>query len=233
MLNTSLLELLHFLGGGVCHQLPERSLHVAGTVTPLCARCTGTFIGAAAGLLVVVLLRRLRASLLPRWPMLAIFAAFFLAWGLDGLNSYLTLFPGLPHLYEPNNTLRLITGTLEGLALSLILWPVVASALWAKPEPTLAIHYRELFVTALAAVAFAALLATEPSALVYAGALVSVLGMLAIFGLLNALLLAVILHREATISSRRQAAAMLAGVLLLGAAELTLLSLLRHWLLGF
>ena len=70
---------------------------------------------------------------LPAPRYIAVFAAFMVAWGLDGANSYLTLFSGLPHLYEPHNMLRLLTGTLEGLALSAFLVPVLNITMWAGP----------------------------------------------------------------------------------------------------
>ena len=74
-----------------------------------------------------------RANRLPRRRYLALFAGFFLAWGFDGLNSYLTLFPVLPHLYQPLNLLRLVTGTLEGLAISAVFLPMLNPTLWASP----------------------------------------------------------------------------------------------------
>lgn len=33
----------------VCHQRPERSFHTAGVQWPVCARCSGLYLGAAAG----------------------------------------------------------------------------------------------------------------------------------------------------------------------------------------
>lgn len=35
------------MGSLVCHQLPTRSFHVGGVVLPVCARCTGIYVGAA------------------------------------------------------------------------------------------------------------------------------------------------------------------------------------------
>ena len=36
-------------GSIVCHQIPERSFHIAGVQLPVCARCTGLYAGALAG----------------------------------------------------------------------------------------------------------------------------------------------------------------------------------------
>jgi uncharacterized membrane protein len=38
---------LYGVGAVVCHQLPERSFHVWGAQLPVCARCTGIYLGAA------------------------------------------------------------------------------------------------------------------------------------------------------------------------------------------
>ena len=35
------------LGASICHQRPERSFVVSGTPLPVCARCTGLYLGAA------------------------------------------------------------------------------------------------------------------------------------------------------------------------------------------
>ena len=41
----------YLVGSLICHQRPERSFHVAGAQLPVCARCTGLYLGAALGLL--------------------------------------------------------------------------------------------------------------------------------------------------------------------------------------
>ncbi|MDC3982814.1 DUF2085 domain-containing protein [Polyangium jinanense] len=43
---------LDALFAAMCHQIPERTLVLAGVVMPLCSRCAGIFAGAAAGALV-------------------------------------------------------------------------------------------------------------------------------------------------------------------------------------
>lgn len=41
---------LYAVGAVVCHQLPERSFFLDGTQLPVCARCTGLYVGGLAGL---------------------------------------------------------------------------------------------------------------------------------------------------------------------------------------
>ena len=49
--------------------------------------------------------------------------------GIDGFNSFL-LDLGLPHLYQPNNLLRLATGLATGLALATLTLPAINHLFW-------------------------------------------------------------------------------------------------------
>jgi len=40
---------IYAIGMVVCHQKPERSFHLWGAQLPVCARCTGIYLGAALG----------------------------------------------------------------------------------------------------------------------------------------------------------------------------------------
>lgn len=57
-------------GGLVCHQLPERSFHWGAWQFPVCARCTGLYLSAVAGLATWAIVRMGRGRPLhvqPRW----------------------------------------------------------------------------------------------------------------------------------------------------------------------
>jgi uncharacterized membrane protein len=43
------------IGHAICHQLPLRSFHVWGAALPVCARCTGLYVGAAVTSLAVLI----------------------------------------------------------------------------------------------------------------------------------------------------------------------------------
>ena len=53
----------YLIGSVLCHQRPERSFHTAGVVWPVCARCTGLYLGGALG--GVWVLARWRRALRP------------------------------------------------------------------------------------------------------------------------------------------------------------------------
>lgn len=179
----------------VCHRLPDRSFHLAGRQLPLCARCTGTFLGAFWGFL--ALMTKGRASRLPPVKVLILLVGFIVLMGVDGLNSYLSLFPGLPHLYEPRNTLRLIAGSLYGLTLSILVFPVFNFTLWKEPKPNEAVRgFKELSLLLLGTLFIFLIVGAEIDALLYPLALASALGVLLIFTLVNSLLVLVVSGRE-------------------------------------
>lgn len=181
----------------VCHRLPERTFAFAGRALPLCARCSGTYLGALTGLLILAARGRGRAGRLPPRRYLLVLGVFALAWAVDGANSFLTFFPGAPSLYEPRNILRLITGTLEGLALAAVLLPVLNLTLWRSPEPAPSIrNWRDLAWMLVGGAVVVALVSSEWPALLYPLAVLSGLTIVALLGVVNTLLALIVLRRD-------------------------------------
>src|SRR3990170_8977714 len=85
------------VGYAVCHRIDLRSFHLGERALPLCARCTGIYLGAMVTLAVFPLAGRGRSASFPGKAILAAFAVFGAGFAVDGINSYLSLFPGLPH----------------------------------------------------------------------------------------------------------------------------------------
>jgi uncharacterized membrane protein len=50
-LQYALSAAVYHIGSLICHQLPERSFYFWGAQMPVCARCTGLYVGAAAAAL--------------------------------------------------------------------------------------------------------------------------------------------------------------------------------------
>jgi uncharacterized membrane protein len=83
----------------ICHQIPERSFHVAGHQFAVCSRCTGLYAGFALAALIYPLARSLKRSDTPRriWlilaavPLLIDFAlGYFSVWENTHLSRFLT-----------------------------------------------------------------------------------------------------------------------------------------------
>lgn len=153
-----IISLAHWFGSAVCGQLAEHTYYVGGVPLPLCARCTGMYIGALTGL-VFFSWRHPRSASLPRSWIVVFLLLFFFLWAADGLNSLLASFPALPHLYPPANTLRLITGALMGITLASLLFVVFNSILWTNvnPAPILASPGELITLIGLSALVVAAI----------------------------------------------------------------------------
>jgi uncharacterized membrane protein len=222
------LDILDLLGAGVCGQIPSHSFIIGGRQLPLCARCTGTYLGALLGFWGLAVLRRWRASGLPPNRVLASLASFTFLWVVDGLNSFLNLFSNAPHLYQPHNLLRLITGILQGLTLSIIVYPVFSSLLWKETSPERVIrNWRELGYFLIPAALLIWIVQTQAGFLLYPVATLSILGVLAMLTLVNTMIVLIVARRESKAESWRDAFSPLLLGLLATLLELSVLGLLR------
>jgi uncharacterized membrane protein len=145
LINTppGILGKLDAIAYAVCHRIAERSFHIGSIQLPLCARCSGMYLGAVTGL-VFQSVRGWKGSKAPRWGMIAILLVFVVAFGIDGANSYLYLLkqlrpgilPQIPNIYIPNNTLRLLTGSGMGLVIAAMLFPAFNQSIWTDYADT-------------------------------------------------------------------------------------------------
>jgi uncharacterized membrane protein len=119
------------VGYAVCHRIDGRSFHIGDREMPLCARCTGMYLGAMLALVYQAVLAPRRGRMLP-WRAWIPLSLFVVAFGVDGLNSYGHLVPELhiPSLYEPQNWLRLLTGSGMGLVMMIAVYPVFNQTVW-------------------------------------------------------------------------------------------------------
>src|SRR5688572_19568285 len=78
-------------GFAVCHQIHTHSFTIGGHQLPLCARCTGMYLGALVTLVLLSRLRR-KAVRLPARGVLPALGLFFGVMMLDGINSTLQTF---------------------------------------------------------------------------------------------------------------------------------------------
>jgi uncharacterized membrane protein len=115
--------IINWLGFAVCHQLPARTFHYGLDALPICARCTGIYVGLLAGLVYLIAANRKRESGFPPWWALAFGVVGIGLMGIDGVSSYAGWRP-------TSNELRLITGLLAGSALPLVLLPMFNYQAW-------------------------------------------------------------------------------------------------------
>ena len=202
----TMLGKAHLVGYAICHQIPERSYHIDGHQLPLCARCTGIYMGALSGFVLMRVWGRKRAGGLPPVPITLVFVGFIIMLGIDGINSYFTFFPDMPHLYEPRNWLRLTTGTLEGLALSAFVYPVFNYSLWRDAMQTPSVRsFKELALMVLVGGVVVGLIVLELPLLLYPLAILSTLGVLLMLGAINTMIVLALTRREGTALTWQQA----------------------------
>lgn len=128
----SLLEKLHLITGGVCAQRPAHSYYMDGQMLPVEARMVGIFSGFALTWFFLWFIGRGRAGRLPRIPLLITLGSMVAVMALDGLNA--TFYDlGWPILYQPQNWLRLLTGTLSGIGLAGLIQPIFNYTAWKLP----------------------------------------------------------------------------------------------------
>jgi uncharacterized membrane protein len=97
----------------LCHQLPERSLHLEGQKLAVCSRCTGLYFGFALGVLLYPLARSLKRVDTPRlqWLLLATVPVIF-DWSLTVLG-----------LWENTHLSRFLTGALFSVVAAVYIVP--------------------------------------------------------------------------------------------------------------
>jgi uncharacterized membrane protein len=124
-----LADLLHWMGYGLCHQLPERSFFGGGTQLPVCVRDTGIYLGVPLSLIwIAILHRRSHPRGFPSPLGWVAIAAMVGVMAIDGVTEYVGLRP-------TTNEIRLMTGLLCGYAIGAVLEPMLADEVWLRGSP--------------------------------------------------------------------------------------------------
>lgn len=217
----------------VCHRIGSHSFTIGGRQLPLCARCSGTFIGALVGFFgQAVVLRRRRASEFPSALVIFFLVGFTIFWASDGLNSYMNLIGG-PYLYEPQNWLRLTTGALNGLTMSALIYPVFNFTLWRNHVSERNIRtLRDLGVLLLLEAGLVGLVLAQCSFLLYPLALLSALGVLALLTSVNSMLVLMLVRRENVVETWREAAIPLLAGFTVALIQIGAIDVVRYALTG-
>ncbi len=104
-IHNPVFHAVYISGDYMCHQHADRSFFINGNQMPYCARCTGTFLGLAFGLLIAAYYR-VRIGFV-------LYLLLLLPLALDGTIQLITP-------YESNNLMRIITGMLMGTFSALV-----------------------------------------------------------------------------------------------------------------
>jgi hypothetical protein len=215
-----------------------RSFHIGARQFPMCARCSGQFLGALLALGYQALFGRRRIGR-PGWPVIALLVLFFLAYAIDGLNSYLHLapmmkiLPDIPRPYEPNNTLRLLTGTGVGLLIGAALFPAFNSTVWRNPDPRPALGNLVSFGgLLLLALGLDGLLLLEIPWIMYPMAILSALATLTLLGMVYTIVVLMLFRQENRTEHISQLAMPIIGGLGIAVLQIAVIDFLRYLLTG-
>lgn len=222
-----------WIGAGICHRITSRTFTVYGRQLPLCARCTGIYLGIVLSFLILILAGRGRRVNMPKMPILLAMLGLVAIMGIDGVNSYTHFFPNFPHVYEPRNWLRLVTGMGAGLAMGIFVFPALTQTLWQDQEykPVLN-NFGELMLLFLVAGITIALVLSNQPAILYVLGLVSAAGVLLILTTINVVMLLTLMKKDGRAVNWRDTAVPLSIALIIAIAQVSLITLMRLNLLG-
>jgi uncharacterized membrane protein len=222
------------VGYAVCHRIDARSFHLGERQIPVCARCTGQYLGAMLGLVYLSLFRSKRSGR-PGWGVIGILIGFVLAYGIDGVNSYLHLIPGLSrfYIYEPSNFLRLITGTGLGLGISIMLYPAFNETVWKVRDrrPVIEGTHDFIFLLLLGGLVDILVLTGNPWIL-YPFALISAGGVLVLLTLVYTMVTVMIIKKEKCFDDVKTLVYPLIAGFIVTIIQISLLDTIRYFITG-
>ncbi len=192
------------VGYAICHQIAVRSFQIGTAVMPLCARCTGIYLGVVTGLLFMFISGRRKVCQLPGRNVALVLSVFIVVMVIDGVNSYIHLFPGGTGVYEPHNWLRLVTGIYCGFAVINLVYPVFNGVIWQEPQDARAIQNLQELAGLCAVLGFVVLLVlSERPTFLFILALASVFGVIAMLTMIGTVLFVSLLKLENSFRSWR------------------------------
>ena len=234
LLNTpvGLLGKADAIGYAVCHRIDLRSFHLGNRQMPLCARCTGMYLGSMLGLAYQAAFGKRRTGM-PPWRIIAVLGVLATAFGVDGVNSYLYLFLDKPLLYLPNNTLRLLTGTGMGIVIILALYPVFNQTVWKELNPRRPVSGLRSLAALLGLAALLDFIVLQENPVVlYTLALVSAAGVLVLLTMVYAMGWLMVLKKENRFERNYELLLPLIAGFAVSLIQIGALDLLRYLLTG-
>ena len=203
------------LGFAVCHQSPAHSFHVYDRSMPLCARCTGMYLGALIALVLQFSKRNERMNAFPKAYFLVFFGLFLLGFAIDGFNSLFAERFGL-HLYDTQNWMRLITGLGVGWGMGALAGAAFHQTVWmqSKNEAFFAHPIQLVWLILWSAVPAAGLILGIP-AITAIVSVIAAVGVPIFLSILYTLLILMVTFKENTLPTwRRVLPYWLGGVML-------------------
>jgi len=219
------------VGYAVCHQIDLRSFHIGDRPLPLCARCSGMFLGALLGMVFQAV--QGKKGKMPPVLVLILFGVFALSWAFDGTNSFLMLVPQIPSLYQTQNWTRLVTGTGMGLAVAGILWPTFVQTMFRSWKDKSAVgSWKQVAGLLLAAGLLVVLVLLENPIILFPLALLSAGGVLLLLIMVYSVALVMIFGKENSYQEFNQLFVPLTSGYIVAMIQIGAISLVRYLVTG-
>ncbi|MDK2979906.1 MAG: hypothetical protein PWQ55_253 [Chloroflexota bacterium] len=219
------------IGASVCHQLSTHSYIRADVQFPLCARCSGLYLGCFIGILYY--LTRGKKAGVPARGYLVLLGVLTVAWAGDGINSFMSDILNRPFLYTTNNLTRLVTGFSMGLVLSTALVTLFNLTIWKAPlkQPLLHAPWQVGAYAALAGLT-GALLVFAGKTVFLALAGVAILMVVVVITLLYTIFWVIVTRSENSFQQFAQLWLFMLAGFATAVLQITLMTSLRGLLLG-
>jgi|ERR1043166_653065 uncharacterized membrane protein len=112
---TAIASPLYYFFSFLCHQIPDRSLHIAGEEFAVCSRCFGIYFGLAVGFAIYPLWRNIdNTEQLPRFWLFLSLIPMTIDWSLTFFG-----------IWENTHLSRFLTGLIVGAACSTFIVPAL------------------------------------------------------------------------------------------------------------
>jgi uncharacterized membrane protein len=219
------------VGYAFCHRIPERSYFFFDRQSPLCARCSGMYLGAFVAF--AYQLKYRRKGGMPSRIIMAAFGFFLLAFAADGLNSYFQLWPILQPIYHTENWMRLLSGTGLGLAIAGVLYPLVNQSLWNDYTDERVLHsWSQLVILVILALLVDLLMLSGSSVVLSVLGLLSSLTVFSILVMIYTIVWTMVLKKENTFRNWNQASFVLLAGLASALFQVLIMDFGRYFLTG-
>ena len=221
---------LNAIGYAVCHQAPSHSFFIGNRQMPLCARCTGMYLGVLTALLYQ--LRYGRREAFPKTKIIVVFAVLLIFFAIDGINSFVSL-PSGHLLYQPANWLRLVTGIGLGWGMAAMLVPAFHQLVWKEsiPEPMLS-RFTQIFILAVLDVIPVVAILFEINFLLYPITVLTTLTIPALLSTIYGMLIIMVTYRENTFISFKQVLPYLLAGAMIAILQIFVFDIIRLSLTG-
>lgn len=174
-------EIFYKIGYAICHQLPERSFFVYDNSFPLCARCTGIYIGMFIAFLFYFFTKIIKNKkpILPPPLWVNIFSvSFILLMAFQAISSIFIDYPW-------DKEIRFITGILFGFSLPWYLFITINYSKRFNYQEKDIISYKEYLTLSSITTLIAIIFLFKISIILYISVYISIAGLLLFIFLIN------------------------------------------------